>query len=52
MFPYQIPLTKGASCLQRNLLVDFVGPPSAKVCRTVANFPQMDDLRFINPWEA
>ena len=29
-----------------------VGPPSAEFCRTVANFPQMDDLRFINPWEA
>ena len=34
------------------LLVDIVGPPSAEVCRTVANFPQVDDLRFINPWEA
>ena len=40
-------------CLLRNLLlVDVVGPPSAEVCRTVANFPQVDDLRFINPWEA
>ena len=28
-----------------------VGPPSAKFCRTVAIFPQVDDLRFINPWE-
>ena len=41
------------SCLLHNLLlVDVVGPPSAEVCRTVANFPQVDDLRFINPWEA
>ena len=40
----------GGSCLLRNLLlVDVVGPPSAEVCRTVANFPQVDDLRFINP---
>ena len=40
-------------CLLHNLLlVDVVGPPSAEVCRTVANFPQVDDLRFINPWEA
>ena len=29
--------------------VDVVGPASAQVCRTVANFPQVDDLRFINP---
>ena len=29
-----------------------VGPPSAEFCRTVANFLQLDDLRFINPWEA
>ena len=37
-------------CLLHNLLlVDVVGPPSAEVCRTVANFPQVDDLRFINP---
>ena len=36
-------------CLLHNLLlVDVVGPPSAEVCRTVANFPQVDDLRFIN----
>jgi len=28
-------------------LVDYVGPPSAEVCRTAANFPQVDDLRFI-----
>ncbi|SPT21052.1 unnamed protein product [Triticum aestivum] len=28
-----------------------VGPPSAEFCRTVTNFPQVDDLRFINPWE-
>ena len=34
------------------ILVDVVGPPSAEFCRTVANFPQVDDLRFINPWEA
>ena len=27
-------------------LVDVVGPPSAEFCRTVANFPQVDDLRF------
>jgi hypothetical protein len=33
------------------ILVDVVGPPSAEFCRTVANFPQVDDLRFINPWE-
>ena len=33
------------------LLVDVVGPPSAEICRIVANFPQVDDLRFINPWE-
>ena len=40
-------------CLLHNLLlVDVVGPPSAEVCRTVANFSQVDDLRFINPWEA
>ena len=32
--------------------VDIVGPPSAKVCRAVANFPQVDDPMFINPWEA
>ena len=31
------------------LLVDIVGPASAQVCRIVANFPQVDDLRFINP---
>ena len=31
---------------------DIVGPPNAEVCRTVANFPQVDDLRFINLWEA
>ena len=29
-----------------------VGPPSAEFCRTVAIFPQVDDLRFINLWEA
>ena len=33
-------------------LVDIVGLPRAEVCRTVENFPQVDDLRFINPWEA
>ena len=44
---------KVADVLLHNLLlVDVVGPPSAEVCRTVANFPQVDDLRFINPWEA
>ena len=43
----------GIWCLLHNLLlVDVVGPPSAEVCRIVANFPQVDDLRFINPWEA
>ena len=26
-----------------------VGPASAQVCRRVENFPQVDDLRFINP---
>ena len=37
-------------CLLHNLLlVDVVGPPSAQVCRTVANFPQVDYLWFINP---
>ena len=35
--------------LHNLLLVDVVGPPSAEICRTVANFPQVDDLRFINP---
>ena len=34
-----------------HILVDLVGPPSAEFCRTAANFPQVDDLRFINPWE-
>ena len=29
-----------------------VGPPRAEFCRTVAIFPQVDDLRFINLWEA
>ena len=39
-------------CLLRNLLlVDVVRPPSAEVCRTVAIFPQVDDLRFINSRE-
>jgi hypothetical protein len=39
-------------CLLRNfILVDSVGPPSVEFCKTVANFPQVDDLRFINPWE-
>ena len=39
-------------CLLHNLLlVDVVGPPSAEFCRTATNFPQVDDLRFINPWE-
>ena len=33
------------------LHMDLFGPPSAEVCRTVANFPQVHDLRFINPWE-
>ena len=35
--------------LRNLLLVDVVGPPSAEVCRIVANFPQVDDLSFINP---
>ena len=40
-------------CLLHNLLlVDVVGPPSAEICRIVANFPQVDDLRFINLREA
>ena len=34
------------------ILVDLCWPPSAEFCRTVANFPQVDDLRFINPWDA
>ena len=38
-----------AALLHNLLLVDVVGPPSAEVCRTIANFPQVDDLRFINP---
>ena len=43
-------LAPGAWCLLHNLLlVDVFGPTSAHVCRTVANFPQVDDLRFINP---
>ena len=29
-----------------------VGPPSGEFCRTIAIFPQVDYLRFINPWEA
>ena len=47
------PWGPGAWCLLCNLLlVDVVGPPSAEVCRIVGNFPQVNDLRFINPWEA
>jgi hypothetical protein len=34
------------------ILVDSVGPPSVEFCRTTTNYPQVDDLRFINPWEA
>ena len=45
-------LGKVARLLHNLLLVDVVGPPSAEVCRIVANFPQVDDLRFINQWEA
>ena len=48
-----IIIIRALSCLLHNLLlVDVVGPPSAEVCRIVANFPQVDDLSFINPWEA
>ena len=43
---------KSLMSVRNLLLVDVVGPPSAEVCRTIANFPQVDDLRFINPWEA
>ena len=38
--------------LHNLLLVYVVGPPSEEVYMTVANFPQVDDLRSINPWEA
>ena len=39
-------------CLLRNLLlVDVVGPPSGEFYRTIAILPQVDGLRFINPWE-
>ena len=41
-----------SDCLRSGRYIDVVGPPSAEVCRTVANFSQVDDLRFINPWEA
>ena len=34
------------------LPVDSVRPPSAEFCRTGANFSQVDDVRFINSWEA
>src|ERR1041385_3658573 len=30
-----------------SILVDYVGPPSAEVCRTSTISPQVDDLRFI-----
>jgi hypothetical protein len=33
------------------ILVDLVEPPGAEFCRIAANFPQMDELRFINPCE-
>ena len=33
------------------ILVGYVGPPSAEFCRTSTNFPQLDDIRFINSWE-
>ena len=29
------------------ILVDYVGSPSAEVCRTTTNSPQVDDVRFI-----
>ena len=34
------------------LLQTRVGPPSVEFCRIVANFPQVDDLKCINPWGA
>ena len=34
------------------IIIDVVGPPSAEVCRKVANFPQVNDLSFTNPWVA
>ena len=37
----------GLCLLHASILVDDVGPPSAEVCRTTTNFPQVDDLRFI-----
>ena len=43
---------KSLMSIHNLLLVDVVGPPSAEVCRRVENFPQVDDVRFINPWEA
>ena len=45
----KVDTTETYHLLRNLLLVDVVGPPSAEVCRTVANFPQVDDLRFINP---
>ena len=30
-----------------SILVDYVGPPSAEVCSTAANFPQVSNPRFI-----
>ena len=38
---------KGLMSTHSSILVDYVGPPSVKVCRTTTNFPQLDDLRFI-----
>jgi hypothetical protein len=47
-------LTSPATAPEKNLmsthasiLVDSVGPPSAEVCRTAANFPYVDHPRFI-----
>ena len=42
-----IELAQTGCLLHASILVDYVGPPSAEVCRTAANFPQVDDLRFI-----
>ena len=33
------------------VLVDSCWASKREFCRTVAIFPQVDDLRFINPWE-
>ena len=40
-------------CLLRNfILVDLCCASKRRACRIVAIFPQVDDLRFINLWEA